>query len=226
MAEKKQDETIVDVDKIYTQSEDFFEKNKKQITTVGVIVVAIIGVFLAYKNLYQKPRMEEAQELIWKAQYYFEIDSLDRAIQGDGTNFGFQYIADEYGDTPSGKLANYYLGIAYLNKGEFQAAISYLKDADLDDKIVGAMAKGAIADAYVELGDLDQALSFYNKAISHDENQFSAPMFLMKKAVVLEELGNYKDALAAYETIKSDFPESAEAQDIEKYIARASSYVG
>ena len=226
MAENKQDETIVDVDKLYTQSEDFFEKNKKQITIVGTVIVAIIGIFLAYTNLYQKPRIQEAQELIWKAQYYFEIDSLDRAIQGDGTNFGFQYIASEYSGTPSGDLANYYLGICYLQKGEVPAAIDYLKKADLDDKLVGAIAKGGIADAFVELGDLGQAIKYYDKAISHDKNMFSAPLYIMKKALVLEELGKYDEALKAYENIKKNYPESAEAQEIDKYIAKASSYVG
>lgn len=225
MAEKKQDETIVDVDKIYTQSEDFFEKNKKSIGIVGGILIAIVGGILAYNNLYMKPRQAEAQELIWKAQYYFEIDSLDKAINGDGVNFGFEYIASEYGDTKSGDLAHYYLGVCYLNQGQYELAIENFKASDLDDEMVGAIAKGGIADALVELGDLNQAISYYEKAVSHSENNFTAPLYLMKKAVVLEELGNFKEALAVYETIKKEYPESAEGQDIEKYIAKASSYV-
>lgn len=225
MAEKKQEETIADVDKLYTQSEDFFEKNKKSIGTVGVIIVAIVGAVLAYSNLYMKPRVQEAQELIWKAQYYFEIDSLDKAIDGDGTNFGFEYIANEYGNTPSGKLSRYYLGVCYLNQGQFEMAIENFKASNLDDKLVGAIAKGGIADALVELGDFGKALSYYDKAVSHDDNSFSAPLYLMKKAVLLEEMGEYSDAIAAYKTIKKEYPESAEGQDIDKYIAKASSYV-
>ncbi|TXC76172.1 YfgM family protein [Luteibaculum oceani] len=226
MSDNKPEEKIVDVDKVYSQSEDFFEKNKKQITLVGGVLVAILGIFLAYKNLYQKPRIEEAKELMWKAEYYFEIDSLDKAIQGDGTNFGFEYIASEYSGTPSGNLAHYYLGISYLKKSQFEMAIDHLKAADLDDKIVGAIAKGGIGDAYVELGVFDKALDYYSKAISHSDNSFSAPLYLMKKATLLEEMGQFDKALKAYEQIKSKYPESAEAQDIDKYIARASSFAG
>ncbi len=225
MAEKHQEETIADVDKLYTQSEDFFEKNKKSIGIVGVVIVALVGGFLAYNNLYKKPRVQEAKELIWKAQYYFEIDSLDKAINGDGANYGFEYIANEYGNTPSGNLAHYYLGVCYLNQGQYEAAIQNFKSSDLDDKIVGAIAKGGIADALVELGDYEQALSYYDKAVSHNDNNFSAPLYLMKKGILLEEMGQYADALDAYKTIKKEYPESAEGQDIEKHIAKVSSYV-
>ena len=44
-------------------------------------------------------------------------------------------------------------------------------------------------------------------------------MSLKKLGFVQMELGNNAAALKAFETIKSEYPASLEAQDIEKYIA-------
>ncbi|MEZ4738127.1 MAG: hypothetical protein R2818_01935 [Flavobacteriales bacterium] len=52
--------------------------------------------------------------MIWKAEYYFEIDSLEKALNGDDQWPGFLTIADDFGSTPSGNLANYYLGTIYM----------------------------------------------------------------------------------------------------------------
>ena len=54
------------------------------------------------------------------AQYYFNGDSLNRAIKGDGVHSGFLDIADQYGSTPAGQLANYYLGLCYYQKKDYQ----------------------------------------------------------------------------------------------------------
>ena len=223
MAEK--DETIVDVNETIHKAQSFYEKNGKQFNTAIIVVVALIASFFAYNYLYQKPKSDEAAELIWKAEYYFEIDSLDLAINGDGNYFGFDYIANEYGGTKTGELAKYYLGVCYLNKGEFLTAIDYLEDVSFSDEILGAMTKGAIGDAYVELGDLEKAISNFDKAVNHSDNGFSAPIYLMKKAIALERLQKFDKALACYKTIKKEYPNSVEGRDIDKYLARAESYI-
>jgi len=225
MAKEKNEDVLVDIEQVYSKSEQFFETYKKQI--IGVIAILVIGIggFFAYDNLVVVPNNKEAQELMWKAEYYFEIDSLDKAIAGDNNYFGFAHIAENFGGTKAGNLAKYYLGICYLNKGEFQLAIDNLKDASLEDEVVSSVALGSIGDAYVELGNVDKAVSYFEKAANNSDNNLTAPLYLKKKAIALESLNKYKDALAAYETIKADYPKSTEAQDIEKYIAKASSYV-
>ena len=225
MAEGKNEDVIVDIEQVYSKSEQFLENYKKQIIGAIAVIVIAIGGFFAYQNLIVAPKNKEAQELMWKAEYYFETEDWDKAINGDGNNFGFDYIVSEYGGTKAGNTAKYYLGICYLNKGEFQLALDNLKGASIDDEIISSQALGAIGDAYVELGDVAQGVKYFGKAANNSENNFTAPLFLMKKATALESLNNYKAALEAYETIKADYPKSTEAQDVEKYIARASAYV-
>lgn len=221
-----EEEVIVDVQEVYSKTENFIEKNSKNLSIFMVLVFVVFGGYYAYKNLYQTPLEKEASEAIWKAEYYMEIDSLDLAIEGDGNYFGLNYIADEYSSTATGNLAKYYLGTIYLKKGEYQLAIDYLTSVSFDDEIIGAVALGATGDAYVELGNYNKAASYFKKAIAHSANDFTTPLYLMKEAMVQEELGNFDDALANYKRIQKDFPNASQARDIEKYIAKASAYIG
>ncbi len=61
---------------------------------------------------------------MFTAEYYFEKDSVDLALFGDGESYGFMDIIDDYGSTSAGNLAKYYSGICYYNKGEYEDAIS------------------------------------------------------------------------------------------------------
>ena len=85
---------------------------------------------------------------------------------------------------------------------------------------MGSLAIGAIGDAYVELGDLDKAVSKYVEAADYAANSFNTPLFLMKAAEIFELKGKYPDALKIYERIETQYPESTEGTTIEKYVAR------
>ncbi len=152
------------------------------------------------------------------AEQYFDKDSFNLALQGDGSNLGFLDIIDEYGITKSANLAHYYAGISYLHLGKFENAIEYLKKFDVDDKLVSSVALGAIGDAYVELGQLDEGTDFYIKAADNNKNDFTSAIYLMKAGLVYEKQENYNKALEVYQKIKRDFPQSDEARDIGKYI--------
>ena len=99
-------------------------------------------------------------------------------------------------------------------------AIEYLKDADLDDELAAATAKGATGDAYLEMGNYGEALSYYEDAVNHSENSLTAPIYLKKAALLHEDLGEFAKALEKYQRIKNDFPGSNEARTIDAYIAR------
>lgn len=217
---KTGDEPIVDVQEAFSKTEHYVEENKNTLLIVAGILVVLFAGYFGVTRLYLEPLNEEGMDLIWKAEYWFEIDSLDKALVGDEAYYGFEYVADEYSSTEAGALAAYYAGQIYMKKGDFETAIAYLKNADLDDAIVGAVAKGTIGDAYVELGDYGQALSYYDKAISHSENMLTTPIYLKKAGLVYEDQGDFSKALSSYQRIKDDFPRSTEARVIDSYIAR------
>ena len=221
----KGDKSIIAVEEALTKTERFFEKNQKIIfIVVGCIVVVVLGYF-GFKKLYIEPKENEAQDQIWVAQRYFEQDSLDKAIKGDGNNLGFEDIVSDYGMTKSGNLAKYYLGMCYLKKGQFQDAIDQLKSFDGNSEIVGPLAKGAIGDAYMELGDTDNAIDYYLAAANKKSNEFTSSMFLFKAGFAYEDLGKYDKALELYKRIQKEYFKSYEGRDIEKYISRCENMI-
>lgn len=228
MAKKKDntEERIVAVENALSKSEQFIENNQKYITyAVGALIIVTL-LFFGYRKYVSQPKEIEAQKAIYHAEAFFGQDSLDIALNGSGESLGFLEIIDKYGSTKSGNLARYYAGICYLNKGEYQNAIDYLKKFSADDIIVSGMALGAIGDAYMQLGEIDKAISYYTKAANDNSNDFNSPTFLLKAGWAYEINKDYSGALKIYQQIKKDFPKTREAQEIDKYIARVKTQLG
>jgi tetratricopeptide (TPR) repeat protein len=57
-------------------------------------------------------------------------------------------------------------------------------------------------------------LDYYVEAYEADENDFTTPLYLWKAGLVYESLGQYENAVAVYERIEADYPESRQAQSI------------
>jgi tetratricopeptide (TPR) repeat protein len=220
---KDKDETIVDVVEVVSKTEKYIDENQKSLTIIIAAVVLLIAMYFMYTKWYVADAELNAQKEMYMAELWFEMDSLDLAINGDMQWPGFEEIVDEYSVTPSGNLANYYLGICYLRKGMFEDAIEYLSAFDSDDLMVSSVATGAIGDAYMELGEVKAAVSFYMDAANDNKNDFTSPIYLMKAAAAYEELNNYKKALGVYENIKNNYPDTKEGLEVEKYLERARS---
>lgn len=221
---KKQDKTedqIVKVEEALSRTEKFIENNQKLLTIViGIIVVIVLG-FFGFKRFYMAPREQEAKEQMFMAERYFEMDSLNLALNGDGMYPGFLDIIDDYGMTKGANLSKYYAGICFLKLGNFPEAADHLESFKGKDEIIGPMAKGALGDAYLEMGQASKAVTAYLDAARSNENEFTTPLFLMKAAWTYETMSDFKKALPIYESIKKDFPNSMEAREVDKYIARA-----
>ena len=202
-----------------SKSEQFIEKNQKIILIVIVAILVLIGGFFVYMKLIAEPRQEAASTEMFAAEQFFKNDEMDKALNGEGKHLGFLAIIDKYPHTKSGKLANFYAGSAYLSKGEFQKAIDYLEDFKSKDVFLSSGAKAMIGDCYLELNKIDDAIKNYEKAIA-TSNEMTTPFVLFKLGVAYEMKKDNKKALETYKKIKSDFPSSMEAREIDKYISR------
>ena len=218
--EKIQEEknVVENVETTLSTAEQWIENNQK---TLWIILIAVLVVALGIFGIskYNKKRNENASAQIFKAQQYFENEQYENALNGDGNNLGFLDIINDYGSTKTGKLAAYYAGISYMKQGNYEEAITYLKKYSNNDQVLSAMALGAIGDCYMELDDLQNAVSYYGKAAIKNANDFTSPIFLMKEGLTYEIMGDYAKALNAYKTLKKDFPNSNEAFEISKNIA-------
>jgi len=220
---KIEDKNIVAVEEALSRTEQFIERHQNTIVwAVGIIVLVIAG-YIGYSRFILAPREKEARSEMFRAERYFEKEEFELALEGDGTYPGFLDIITDYRLTRSANLSNYYIGIIYLKQGEYELAIDHLKRFRGRDQILGAMAYGAIGDAYLELDDRNQAARYYRKAYRFKPNDFTTPTFLFKAGLLFEEMDAKKDALALYKRIKNDYSASNEARNIDRYIARAGS---
>ncbi|OFY62625.1 MAG: hypothetical protein A3H98_04935 [Bacteroidetes bacterium RIFCSPLOWO2_02_FULL_36_8] len=205
--------------------ESYFEQNKNVLYGVLGGIAAIILIYFGYKY-YINEQNNEGQISMFQAIYYMERDSLKKALDGDGSNLGFIDIAADYSGTKAGNLANFYAGAAYLKMGKFQEAIEYLENFSSSDWIVQSRAFALIGDANIELGNSDDAAEYYLKAANRKPNKIYTPKYLMKAAFAYELQKDYQSALAMYQRIKAEFDETQEANEVEKYIARAEAMQG
>jgi len=212
----------ISLTEVQGETSDFLERNQKTILlVVGLLVAIAAGIFL-FKKFVTEPKQAAASEMMWKAQQMFERDSFALALSNPAPGYlGFLDIADEYGSTSAGNLANYYAGISYLQLGQYDAAIDYLQSFGEDGSILPATKSGALGDAHAQKGDLSAAEGYYQTAVSEaGDNTLLAPYYLFKLAMFRESQGNNAAANELYKRIQMEFPNSSEAQDIEKYLMR------
>src|SRR5215212_8404754 len=87
-------ETVVGV-------EHWAEQNPKIILGVVAALVIVVGGFFGYRY-YIDTQDEQAQAEMFQAVRYFEMDSLNLALKGDGNNLGFEQIVEDYPRTDAG----------------------------------------------------------------------------------------------------------------------------
>jgi tetratricopeptide (TPR) repeat protein len=202
--------------------ENLFDKYKKVIA--GVVAVFALGALAYVGYIYvSSSQNEEAAKEMFYPENYFQRDSFDLALNGDKVNRGFLEIAEEYSLSESANLCNFYIGVCYLKKGKFEDAIEYLKKFKSNDFLVQARAYSNIGDAYSELNDNENAISYYKKASDYAPNEFFTPRYLMKLAFAYEANKDFENAIKTYSTIIDNFgkSQSQEYNDARKYKARA-----
>lgn len=210
----------LDVQETLSKTTDFFQANKNKLILSGTLLLVLAGTIYGVFGVFLPNRQEEAQNMMYMAERYFENDSLSLAINGDGNFPGFLEIESDYSWTDAGRLARYYLGVSYLRQGEYEEAIRWLEKFSSDDVLLASVAKGATADAYLEKGDKEKAAELYVKAAGDYQNEFTSPIYLARAAELTESLGDNKKALELYERLQKEYPSSTEGSGAEKFIAR------
>lgn len=200
-------------------AENWLEKNSKVVIGVAAVIILAVAAYFGFQY-YKQQQNQLAQEEMFQAVYYFESDSLDQALNGDGNNLGFLDIIDDYGITEAANLANYYVGVIYLKQAKFEPARLYLEDFSSKDLLVQARAYSLIGDTYMEEKNYEDAARFYNKAANYKPNKFFSPAYLMKEALAYEKANQAEKAVEAYDKVINQYWDSQEFQNARKFKAR------
>ena len=209
-------------------AEQFWSKYSRPLTIgLTVIVLAVAGFYL-YRSMVTIPNARKAEESVFKAEEYYRMDSLDKALNGDGVNQGLLRVISKYSGSDAANRARLMAGSIYIRKGDYKNAIKQLEDFDTDVKQVKAKATALLADAHSELGastnnnsEKEKAADLYKKAAGiFEKDDVSSAEFLFRAGLLYETMGKNKEAIDVYKEIKEKYPRSERGYEIDKYLAR------
>ncbi|MBL6877030.1 MAG: tetratricopeptide repeat protein [Flavobacteriales bacterium] len=221
-------EVFESLDSTANKSEQWILKNQKIILTIIALISVSVLSYIGYERLISDPNEKEAISELNKAQYFFELalvsnesDSLFKlALNGGEGKYGFLDIVKEYSGTKASNLANYSIGMSYLNLKEYDNAIIYLEKFKSDDILLKSISLGTIGDCFSELNQPDEAFEYYQKAFKHNENIYTTPKYLFKAALIGSEIGKYRSSIDFLNRIKDEFPDSYESSLVEVQLGR------
>jgi TolA-binding protein len=201
------------------ESEDFVRNNRSLLLGIlAVVVLAVVGGFGYYT--WRNQQDSKAQASMFRAVNNWEADSLNKAIKGDGKAPGLTTVANEYGSTKAGNLANFYAGVASLKQGKYKEALDFLEDFSSDDYLVQSRAYSLMGDAQLELNKPKEAADLYAKAADHNANEFFSPGYLLKEGTARELAKDNEGAVKAYDRIITDYPTAQEVAEARQYKAK------
>ena len=226
MAEVKQPRHRTESEVVVDRARDFWSRFNRPILIACGAVILVAGGYLGYKYLIAAPKEKKASEALFKAEEFYRMDSLNKALKGDGQFPGLEKVISQYGSTKAGNMAKFYAGSIYLKSGDFAKAVKYLKDFDTDAETVKARSYKLLGDAYAEQGKNADALSYYKKAAHAFEadEQNSAEYLFMAAYFADRVMNDKKEAVELYKEVKKKYPQSQFTMEADKYLAQAGVY--
>jgi len=211
--------------------------NSKTISYASAAIIVLLGGWLVYKYMFKMPKEEKANDSVFTTQKYFAdftnatSDSTQAAIavkvlNGDGMNDGALKIINKYSGTDAANLCEYYAGACYLHLHQYAKAIKFLKDFNAGDATqIKSRAYGMMGDASAELNKNEDALDDYKKAAAvNDKDAYTSSEFLFRAALFAESIGKTSEAIDLFKQVKSKYPLTEKASNVDRYLARLGNF--
>lgn len=229
MADKKA--TQVELSAV-DKAKNFWDKSGKTFVVALSVIVALVAAWAVYTYMFKLPKQDKANDVVYITQKYFQefsnaTDSSKaliaaKVLNGDGTNPGALKIINSYSGTPAANLCQYYAGACYLYLGQFDKSLGFLKDFKANGATqIESRAYGMMGDASAELNKVDQALDYYKKAANvNTKDDFTSAEFLFRAALYAQFAGKTKDAVELFKKVRSDYPLTQQAGEVDRYLAK------
>ncbi|MEM8484082.1 MAG: tetratricopeptide repeat protein [Bacteroidota bacterium] len=203
----------------YTQFLEFFEGNRNLVFGIlgGIVLLIIMG--FGY-GIFKDRQEDQAQEALAGAVRLYEESNWQAALDGSDGVKGLLDVAGDFGSSKAGNLALYYAADAYFKLGDNESALKYFRQFDNGGDALGAGAYAGEAAILESNGDFSAAGDRYKDAAEAYNSEFTSARYLQNAGRNYEQAGAFDKARAVYQTIKEDFPDSAQASDVDMFMAR------
>ena len=204
---------------------DWLQENRRN-TIIGVVAVVVLAAIIITSAVIYDSRSAHAQQLFGQAM---DIYNTPLAVPGQPTEPGFTtyptaaarakaanplfvQVADKYNWLKTGKNAEYFAGLTYLDMGQTADAEKDLKKAaDSHDTGLAALAKIALAGLYRQTGRDSEAVDLYRQVIKKPTVTVPASEAKLQLAS-LYEASNPAEAKKLYAEIKDQDKSTVAAQ--------------
>ena len=194
------------IDNAVVESNMFLWKYRSQLLTGLVILILLVGGYLAYQNFYVDSRNNDAYKVLAKGQDYFSMQQDSLALYGDGNGYnGFEKIIQEYGSTDAGNVAKYLAAISSYNLGKYEQAQNYAQDFKANDLVLKNEVQGIIGDCLVNQGKVKESISYFINAAKGFDNQYYSVIMYKKAGLAYKQLKDYDKMEETFKIIRDQF---------------------
>ncbi|MCS3664626.1 tetratricopeptide (TPR) repeat protein [Salinibacter ruber] len=210
---------------LYARALLFYDEYKQLAQGLGVALLVLILAIPGY-IYYHQQQEQAANQQLGQILPVYEQGNFQQALDGTGDRAGLLAIADDYGGTDAGNLATFYAANALYQRDEYDRALTYYQQFEKEKDFIGASAYAAQAAIQENRGSFERAAGLYEQAASQYQNKLTAPRYLLNAGQAYEEAGQYEAAIGVYERIQEEYPDSEQASNAERYLARAKVHQG
>lgn len=199
----------------------FYNQNKAVVLGGGIALILSIALVIGF-FIYSAQQEQEAQILLGVAEQALLQNDFERALYGADDEFtlGFTQIARNYNRTDAGNLAHYYSAVAEFELGNYEEALTYIKNYTLPRGILGVAPISMHAIILAELNQFEEAARMFERASEWDNNSSTTPQNLFEAAQAYIETGNNQKALEHLNTILRDYPNHALSTRAERMVGQ------
>ncbi|MGA7162214.1 MAG: tetratricopeptide repeat protein [Bacteroidota bacterium] len=225
-AQKKISKRVIKEDTLvtmYFKTQAWYDENKKMVSTVSSVVIALAVVLWFYSNNV-RANGERATAELAKVFTFYDNGQYQIAINGipERNISGLQSIVDNYGSTKAGNIAKFYLADSYYNSQNYDKALQYFNDYSGSNALIENSATAGAGACYEAKGDFKKAAECYEKAALKNSDDPNAADNLVNAARNFGKSGEKDRAVDLLKKVKKDYPTSTAARDADRYIAEVS----
>ncbi len=162
-----------------------------------------LGVLYSKLNNKEKSIYYYNKVLEYNKNHTQSLVNLSSVFSESSPNLSFEYILKAYAINPNEKIVCLTLAQAYKTKFQNEESISilkrYLESNEADGDIYSLLAIN-----YMDIGSYQQALDYYEKALTYDSEN---PNYLHGKASALKYLGHFDEAKSIMQNIVKNNPD-------------------